>query len=139
MQAEKQSLSKTPQKTPLGAIPRSQETPRVQENHSFIPKVGIPQNSKLPPGQIPQPSNKMKLDTKPNQKPSLVVTPLSRTPLPKTQTKQPISQQSQHRSVKNFNHPQPQFRAIPRSPPSLAASKTLMPQRKFCLTGKSAC
>jgi hypothetical protein len=133
---KKQSLSKTPQKMPLGAIPRIDN--KELRTHSFISDVAPPNSSKLPPGQIPQPADKIKVDPKLNQKPSLAVTPLPRGQLPKMQIKQPSSQPSQHRSVKNFHHPQPQFRTIPRSSPTQTA-KPLLPQNKFCPTGKSGC
>jgi hypothetical protein len=134
-------------KTPLGAIPRSNE---LKPNNLEAPKnSAMPQGDmvrpKLPPGQIPQPIDKTKINPKPN----LIASPLPSTQLPSVTLPQKQVQPSQfqpsqvqpnqYRPVKSFQHPQPQFRAIPNRSQVITAPKALVPQPKFCPTGKSGC
>jgi hypothetical protein len=129
-------------KTPLGAIPRSNEfKPKKLEapTNNATPQ-GIMVRPKLPPGQIPQPTDKTKINPKPNviASPSLN-TQLPSVPLPQTQIMQKQIQPTQYRPAKSFQHPQPQFRAIPNRSQVITAPKALVPQPKFCPTGKSGC
>lgn len=123
-------------KTPLGAILRSNEL--KPKNIEAQTNSAMPQGvmtRPLPPGQIPQPTDRTKINPKPN----IIASPLPNTQLPSVTLPQKQGQPNQHRPVKSFQHPQPQFRAIPNRSQVITAPKALVPQPKFCPTGKSGC
>jgi hypothetical protein len=128
------SLNQHDKKTPFGAISNASEF-RIKEN--------ITSDRKLPPGQIPQPLGQPKFNKKADEKSNLT----------KNIIRQPVTPQkiNQHRPVKNYLQPQPQFRSVLDKPFLQGRNSHLtlgipknsngakLPMLKSCQTAKPSC